>query len=188
MRCKTIVPGYILTVGSVLSSTECDVLMRDAAAQRWNPRGQRDGARTTFERPELAQILWRRLLEHAPAVVDGAEAVGLNERFRVMRYDQDERFARHIDSPKTVDGRTASRFSMLVYLNDGYRGGDTIFRQLKVHPRQGSALLFRHELEHQAGRVMAGTKFVLRTDLLYRRPRTARTPEWPVGLVTGRHP
>lgn len=187
MRCKTIVPGYVLTVGNVLSPTECDVLLRDAAQRPWVPRGERDGASTGFERPALAKILWRRLAEHAPTDVDGASPVGLIERFGALRYDAGERFDRHVDTPLRIDSRTESRFTVLVYLNDGFLGGATIFRHLKVHPRRGAALLFRHDLEHQAGRVLRGSKFVLRSALLYRQERSLHAGEWPAGLTTGRH-
>jgi hypothetical protein len=37
-----------------------------------------------------------------------------------------------------------------------------------VVPRIGSALIFHHYLEHEGSEVVEGTKYVLRTDIIYR--------------------
>lgn len=53
------------------------------------------------------------------------------------------------------------------YLNDGYGGGETWFRNVTVTPKRGSALLFEHHLEHAGVAVAGGRKYVLRTDVMY---------------------
>jgi hypothetical protein len=68
--------------------------------------------------------------------------------------------------------------SLRVYLNDDFHGGSTRFRRLRIQPRMGTALLFRHELEHEEARLLLGRKYVLRSDVLYRRreaPHHARS-------------
>lgn len=56
----------------------------------------------------------------------------------------------------------------MIYLNDCYEGGATCFRHATVTPRQGMALVFDHEQIHEGGEVLAGIKYVLRTDVLSR--------------------
>mmetsp|Transcript_40393 Transcript_40393/g.125691 ORF Transcript_40393/g.125691 Transcript_40393/m.125691 type:complete len:199 (-) Transcript_40393:98-694(-) len=81
-----------------------------------------------------------------------------------------------------------SQLSCLIYLNDDFRGGATRFflpqgrgdsaaayRVEEVRPAAGAALLFfhgEHPLSpvHEGARVVAGTKYVLRTDVLYSLP------------------
>ncbi len=74
----------------------------------------------------------------------------------------------HKDGRQDVKG-SETLFTLLVYLNDNYRGGETKFRQdkLEVHPQRGSALLFEHHLWHQGAELIEGTKYILRTDVVY---------------------
>jgi hypothetical protein len=57
----------------------------------------------------------------------------------------------------------------MMYLNDNFEGGETTFRELKIRPRQGMALLFLHNLYHEGTQVTRGVKYVLRTDVMYRK-------------------
>ena len=64
----------------------------------------------------------------------------------------------------------------MVYLNDGYEGGGTsfidpygrLFDLFTVIPKEGSALFFYHHLDHRGDEVMAGRKYVLRTDVMFK--------------------
>ncbi|GMH77794.1 hypothetical protein TrST_g13871 [Triparma strigata] len=73
------------------------------------------------------------------------------EDIQMLRYGPGGEFTYHIDnvpSPSTSNGgdRTST---LLVYLNDVAEGGRTIFRDLdlKVPPREGSAVLFFNKVE-----------------------------------------
>ncbi len=188
MRCKAIVPGYIHQVSGLLEPAECAALIADCRATAYAGPGRE----LLFDRRDLAAILWRRLQPHVPPQIDDEMACGLGRRFDVRRFVPGDDFAPHSDEPTIVDEFTASRMTLVVYLNDDFRGGTTRFRKLKVPAKQGSALLFRHDLEHGMEPITAGTKYVLRGDVLYRREGAdllvgRRGRDWPVGLVTGRH-
>lgn len=58
----------------------------------------------------------------------------------------------------------------MIYLNDNFQGGDTTFRDLRVQPKQGMALIFLHSLYHEGNEITQGVKYVLRTDITYRTP------------------
>lgn len=62
-----------------------------------------------------------------------------------------------------------SQFTLLVYLNADFEGGGTAFGRWSVTPEVGMALLFRHEIEHAGESVVQGCKYVLRTDVMFRR-------------------
>ncbi|MBW4546973.1 MAG: hypothetical protein KME25_21395 [Symplocastrum torsivum CPER-KK1] len=70
----------------------------------------------------------------------------------------------------------------MIYLSDGFEGGDTRFYihqhylallekeavpDVSVVPKNGMALCFRHELLHEGTRVIRGRKYVLRSDVMY---------------------
>ena len=60
----------------------------------------------------------------------------------------------------------------MIYLNDDFKGGETRFNDLTVHPNTGKALLFIHEQKHESIPVEEGMKYVLRTDVMYRKSKT----------------
>ena len=62
-----------------------------------------------------------------------------------------------------------SQFTLMVYLNDDLQGGETTFTRLSIKPETGTALLFFHQIEHAGAPVTTGVKYVLRTDVMYRR-------------------
>lgn len=178
MRLNEIVPGYVLTIDDFLSPPECLTLVAEAeragfGAAPEEPRGQRGRAGRLRaqcieqQRPGLGAELWRSLrpfLDRGAA--EGWYPVGLSDRFRFYRYEPGQRFDPHTDVP-SIRGLALSRMSLLVYLNDDFGGGATRFRRLRVQPKMGTALIFRHELEHEAARVLIGRKYVLRSDVLY---------------------
>ncbi len=79
---------------------------------------------------------------------------------------------------------------LIVYLNVGLRDGITRFRRLRVPRRMGLAVLFRPDLEHVASPVTSGVRYVLHTEVTYRRLRrtSGAARRWPTGWTTGRYP
>jgi hypothetical protein len=37
-----------------------------------------------------------------------------------------------------------------------------------IYPKQGSALIFFHDLEHKGNKVKSGFKYILRTDIMFK--------------------
>jgi len=83
---------------------------------------------------------------------------------------------------------TRSRLTFIVYLNDDFEGGATTFfvpsagsegtlESRPVKPRIGSASVWNHgdtgvPLLHEGSSVVSGTKYLLRTDVVYAAPKT----------------
>jgi hypothetical protein len=131
----------------------------------------RNNERVMIDDPELAARLWERAGPLVPPRILVWRACGLNERFRYYRYDPGQRFAVHADGYYERPNGERSHLTVLLYLNDGFTGGETvIYRRddLRVVPRRGMALLFRHGFLHEGAPVLSGRKYVLRTDVMYR--------------------
>ena len=69
-----------------------------------------------------------------------------------------------------------SRLTLLLHLDDGCVGGETVLLELEnadksrgiaITPLAGRALWFQHALVHEGRRVSAGVKHILRTDVIY---------------------
>lgn len=107
-----------------------------------------------------------------------ATAVGLNERMRFLKYEQGQYFAPHLDlryirGPEFGEraGET-SYVTVQIYLNEKVKGGSTRFlcgnRHYDVNPKIGSVLIFEHDILHEGSKVISGTKYSVRTDIVYR--------------------
>jgi predicted 2-oxoglutarate/Fe(II)-dependent dioxygenase YbiX len=123
----------------------------------------------------LAGALWGRLAPHVPPFMDGRPAWGLNERWRIYRYQPGQRFAGHVDGSFRRESGERSLLTLLLYLNDQFEGGETTFDDLVVTPVRGLALVFRHDLFHAGEPLGQGTKYVLRSDVMF----------GPVGTIRG---
>lgn len=133
----------------------------------------RDNLRVMVDDPKLAQAWYDQAQESLCQVWFDWRVVGLNERFRYYRYDVGQRFAPHTDGAFERDNGERSFFTFMVYLNEGFEGGETAFHQrhppLRVIPEAGMALVFYHRQLHEGMPVARGRKYVLRTDVMYQR-------------------
>jgi predicted 2-oxoglutarate/Fe(II)-dependent dioxygenase YbiX len=189
------VPDRIFTVSNVLSPEECAEYISLTENIGYTPAGLtvgqdeymmapnvRNNDRVILDDEQRAADLWRRIAEYVPATIDNWTAIGLNERLRFYRYDPGQRFAPHGDGAYMRRNGDGSRLTFMIYLNDGFEGGDTRFYlnhnylelfdpnvvpDVSVVPETGMALCFRHELRHEGARVIRGRKYVLRSDVMY---------------------
>jgi hypothetical protein len=135
----------------------------------------RDNSRVMIDDPALAAQLFERARPFLPAALLGRwQLTGFNERWRFYRYDPGEKFAPHYDGSFARSDDERSQLTFMVYLNDGFDGGETKFYfkkepTLVVRPVRGAALVFVHWKMHEGAAVLAGRKYVLRTDVMYQR-------------------
>jgi predicted 2-oxoglutarate/Fe(II)-dependent dioxygenase YbiX len=166
------------SIESFLHSDECDQLIAlaeksgfSAAEVRTNSGPQsmpavRNNERTLVGSPSWIEQLWQRMRMVDLPVLNGEVPLGLPKDLRFYKYLPGQRFKMHKDGPWRENGLT-SKLTLLVYLNDGFSGGETEFREFIVTPAKGAALVFVHDTWHAGAEVTAGTKYVLRSDILY---------------------
>ncbi|KAG8168823.1 hypothetical protein KVR01_001572 [Diaporthe batatas] len=110
----------------------------------------------------------------------------LNQRMRFLKYGPGQYFRPHCDGAfsEEVDGKIFKTFFTIhLYLNDsvaeagesaGLVGGATSFlsddakSKVDVNPKAGRVLIFQHRrLYHCGDDVVRGTKYTMRTDIMY---------------------
>lgn len=136
----------------------------------------RNNTRVMIDDVDAAAAMYRRVSPFIQKRLRYWTACGVNERFRLYRYDPGQRFAPHYDGAFDRTDFERSQLTFMVYLNEVESGGATVFfddgdrQRLRVVPRTGTALIFVHAQLHEGSPVMRGRKYVLRTDVMYRRP------------------
>ena len=187
----TVIDKDIFTVSGLFTPLECQELIAkgeaigfEAASVSTSSGPQmmtniRNNDRVIMDDPEFARSVWERIRAMVPQEMEGCRVRGLNERFRFYRYDPGQRFKRHVDGSVEAANGDRSRLTFLIYLNDGYEGGETIFsdytfkggktviHETKVAATIGMGLFFVHERKHEGASVTSGRKYVLRTDVMY---------------------
>lgn len=179
---KTLLSNGIFTLNPILTPEECrDFIARTEAAgfelaTISTGRGPaldlnvRNSGRVIVDDVELAGRIWQRVKEHLPRSRSGREVCGLNERFRFYRYTPGQLFDWHSDGYFERENGERSLLTFMIYLSEGYEGGETRFEGTQVAGRTGMGLVFPHGLLHTGAEVLAGTKYVIRSDVMYGRP------------------
>ena len=173
----------VFTLDGVLTPGECAAMidrietLGPTVAPITTPSGPemrtdiRNNARVMFDDAAFAKTLFERIAAQLPSPLCGMHPVGANERLRCYRYEPGQRFAPHYDGAYCRNADERSLLTLMVYLNEGFGGGATDFHDydIEVTPRTGMALLFQHMLLHEGCVVTSGTKYALRSDVMYRR-------------------
>jgi hypothetical protein len=143
----------------------------------------RNSFRCIVDDDKFARVLYDRIkatLKHhnmkIPAITisntddesDKWTPVGLNERMRILKYDEGMYFSPHFDgSFERPNGIERSMFTCQLYPNGGecFQGGNTNFlnphssvetdKEISVVPRAGSIVLFHHRLLHEGAKLNA---------------------------------
>ena len=173
--------SQIFIVEDFLSAKDCARYIEMAELQTFeeakvNMMGQqvtnkmvRNNDRLLFFDHDLAEDLWQKLKDFVPGSIGSSVAIGLNEMFRIYRYEPGQRFKMHRDGSYERNDTEFSILSFLIYLNTDYEGGETEFRNITtVKPKTGMALVFHHPVRHEGKAIISGTKYVLRTDVMYK--------------------
>lgn len=180
MQVTTIIPNKIITVQDFLTAQECLEFIQlserigyeDAKLDVGKVVTEvRNNLRVLHKDEVLAQRLWERLAPHVLQEVDYTKPIGLNELFRFYKYQKGHRFKGHQDGSYIRNKSEASRFTFMIYLNEACEGGETNFIKHSIQPKTGMVLIFLHQLYHEGSEVLSGTKYVLRSDVMYRRTK-----------------
>ena len=189
MHKEVIVANRIVLIHDFLSPEECQAYITQSEQQGYEEatinsvsgasirKDVRDNTRVILDDPSLAASWFQRAMPFLPPELGPWKPVGFNERFRFYRYDPGQSFKRHYDGSYVRLNRDESLLTFMVYLNQEYTGGTTDFYhpddrlKASVTPRRGMALVFEHLQLHEGTAVESGRKYVLRTDVMYRRSR-----------------
>jgi hypothetical protein len=183
-------------IEGLLTPEECDAYVDFSESRRYEEapvstesgmvmmKEIRNNDRVMLDDEERARTLYAKLSNFLPGRFKKKwTPVGLNERLRFYRYDVGQQFDWHLDGYFERPDGDRSFFTFMVYLNDNFEGGGTSFREdgfgrasfgaFGVRPKKGMALIFHHPIPHRGDPVIAGRKYVVRTDIMYSRRKAS---------------
>ena len=112
--------------------------------------------------------------------------IGLNSCHRFNKYSEKTFFKPHMDAQHCNNDNERSIFTVLIYLNHSRYGTRLLkkvpnpnsnddpsvmsFQELQyVQPRIGNILIFNHDLYHSGDSVRYGSKYIIRTEMIFKR-------------------
>lgn len=169
----------VFIIDNFLSENECQQFILDS-----EKLGYREATVSTLEGPkmmkmirnnqrvisidlDLASLFWERIKPFVFKMNENWFPKSVNEQFRYYKYEVGERFNKHRDGKFVRNEWEESKLTIIVYLNNGFEGGETEFDDFVVTPKPGTALVFIHHIKHKGCKVSKGIKYALRTDVMY---------------------
>ncbi len=164
---------------------ECDSILADASRtplNEWEVAANFGGAkkRTLDSKPEtitdsIHQMVSDRILntinqiiaqyakyDHNNRIVAKSNKTG-RANFRVTHYETGSSYPSHVDTDAGIG------MSFVIYMNDEYEGGDTVFTKHKIRytPKKGNALIFPSTFTHphEGETITSGQKYILFTGI-----------------------
>nr|CAG8439924.1 9410_t:CDS:2 [Entrophospora candida]CAG8662684.1 8083_t:CDS:2 [Entrophospora candida] len=196
LELQTILSNQILIINSFFTSEECaktiDFINNNIPLQSTaNPspkKGEafRNNHRFSIEDKNFSRVLFNSGLDLLVSDWKSGEKTvsGLNHNIRIYKYCIGQKFGKHYDVSVKDSLGGLSQWTLLIYLNGGESeseypllGGETVFYKSKkdndgitIKPQRGMALLHLHGHEcllHEGKEVKKGSKYVLRSDLMF---------------------
>eukprot|EP01006_Ploeotia_vitrea_P028514 TRINITY_DN61187_c0_g1_i1.p1 TRINITY_DN61187_c0_g1~~TRINITY_DN61187_c0_g1_i1.p1 ORF type:complete len:310 (+),score=62.95 TRINITY_DN61187_c0_g1_i1:65-931(+) len=209
---EEILGGRGMILYNVLTPEECD-FFRDQAVElgmqpvagdsvRAYKKSYRNNDRVSAKGDDVAELLWERVKSYIPSsrtveltpeniTIQGKwEAMGLNEVFRICKYDPGGHFSPHYDGDFRRNPNERSFLTFMLYLNSDYEGGTTNFLRddtqhvlqedghycaaedkiiSSVKAKQGMAIIFDHHVFHEGGQLKSGQKYIMRSEVMFKR-------------------
>lgn len=185
---------YCLLIPSAFTDEFCDQIIAKKKnsfkkAITHYPTSYRNNERQVTDNKQLSEALFSEIKNHIPdkIKIEGIslsehgtwEVDHLNPRIRICRYLKGQYFHKHLDGIHFVSETQQSKLTFMIYLNgeEGFTGGKTLFFNSKkddtiigtYEPKKGDLIIFDHNLWHSGATVTSGEKYILRSDIIYRR-------------------
>ena len=165
---------FLWTIDNVYTEEECarfvELVERSSPSLATNNPLYRDQDRVVRDDRGIAEDLFGRLRVSLAERIGELRLFGLNERLRFYRYGVGQRFAPHMDHWYRPNDRQITLHTVLAYFNDDFEGGETRFHEQfdrVLVPRRGMVAVFQHKLRHEGCAVLRGTKYAMRSDVIY---------------------
>ena len=133
----------------------------------------RKSLRCVIDSIDFSKILYKRIAHIIPNKYNDMEFSEINPRFRFLKYNNGDFFAKHTDEHYKNDKNEISLITVLIYLNDDYEGGNTNFlfddtNEISIMPKIGLICLMDQNILHEVPNITNGIKYVIRTELMYK--------------------
>ncbi len=165
---------YLQIIDNILTIDECKNIIDlfEKGNSKYIDRDIAEYYRIDYTDEELSNILWERIKKNVPKIYENGNIVGLNTYIRLSKYEPGMEFGKHKDGINQDKYGNRSIFTLNIFLNDDFKGGETFFynddettRNIAM-PKVGRGALFDGQITHCGNLVSKKCKYLLRTDVM----------------------
>lgn len=162
MESHVISGRHLHIIHGVFSGAECLRLAEMASPPSRVPSTKSSYQRSIFSNAAVRDAIFAAIHPYLPTGV-----TIIDDELRYNKYSVGDFIDMHVDGIN-ISHRKHDCFTVNIYLNDGFGGGDTVFYDnrlcevLRVKPRAGSVVLFDPRINHAGAVVTAGEKEIMR--------------------------
>jgi hypothetical protein len=179
--------GLLQYIPNVFSKDECDAIIKIAedtgfiqasfytdSSGNQHYSSVRKSYRCMIDSHSFVKTLWERIRHLVPDTWDSKPVIGINERLRILRYYPGDEFKPHVDGHYVSPEGNHSQITLLIYLNEDYKGAFTSYLSSNNHswiqivPKTGMVVLQDQSLLHYVPALQEGCKYAIRTEIMYK--------------------
>ena len=164
---------WVTVVDNLLSAKQCNELIARLdnvdELEKVERSNMANYQRNVLIDDELATRVYETVKPYLPPGIPTARC---NEYFRFSKYEPGEEFKIHRDGINQDRFGNRAKFTVNIFLNAEFKGGETDFFdesrifQFRAVPAVGRGGVFDREILHCGNKVLEGTKYLLRTDVM----------------------
>jgi len=180
---------YVQTIENVFSKKECEDLIKISNNKGYQSASlytDKDGIEHSFldkrksfrciiDDLDFADKLFHKIYKFIPHTYKNMKLHSINYRLRFLKYNSGDFFKRHSDGNYISENGSMSQITILIYLNDDYTSAYTTFFEdpddytgYVIKPLTGMICLMDQKVGHEVTPLLSGTKYVIRTELMYK--------------------
>ncbi len=166
---------YLLTIDDLLTEEECKFFIKlidDGKLEKIDRANYAIYDRLIYNNKEFADLIYNRIKHLIPEIYNNQKIVCVNNHIRLSKYDINGEFKMHRDAINQDTNGNRSIFTVNVFLNDNFEGGETDFfyedktLRFSCKPKIGRGAIFYNQQFHQGNKVLSGNKYLFRTDVM----------------------
>lgn len=169
----------INSLGIILSADECSEIIKQAETNGWGPSNinklYAGNNRLNSKISANLGELFERIADYVPKKMNDLNISGISQQFGessllCYKYNVNDYFALHTDGVIVREDGAESVFSMVIYLNDDFEGGQTVFpeKSIEIQPETGKIIIFNSDEPHLSEMIKTGCKYIIETAIMYK--------------------
>ncbi len=166
----------VFTIENFLTADQCESLIVNSEYKGYN-----DLFIDTNQGPKIVKTLKTNLSEmndlsisvdSVLSILDAEDQwspYSIDSQLSFYKYSLGLELNEHTDEPLIISDTLKSKMTLMIFLNESFKGGEILFDEFKIKPKKGMALFFPQSLPHKGKSVIKGQKYAMKTNVIYKK-------------------
>lgn len=174
---NTFLKNTVITINDILPQNDCNKYIDeiDQKTKICNFTSAGNFKNDKYIDNSLSKYFYEKIKETLDdELLNELRIIRANDIIMTGKYEANQEFSLHTDTGLYYNkkDKMRSKYTLLIYLNDDFSGGETVFYNdnfepvIQIAPKKGMALLFDIDLWHKGNMVTNGKKYWIGCELI----------------------